>query len=47
MDSLTPLTKRLALIVLTVCVVTALICRDSQVATLLAGGLLIIINPKD
>jgi len=47
MPELTPWTKRVGLVCLAVCITTAVICRESQLATLLAGGLLILINPKE
>lgn len=45
--ALTPWSKRVAIVCLTACFFVAVICRESTIAGTIAGGLLILINPKD
>ncbi len=44
---ITAWSRRIGLICLTTCIVTAIICRENSIASVLAGGLLILINPKE
>ena len=46
MKKFTPWTNRIAIIGIVTCITTAIICRESSLALLLAGGLLTIIDPN-